>query len=116
MNKTNTVAKIELVQGDFGTYLITNSEDSRTILIQTDWDFPATAGTFGWNMRNVQRPEILEECQQCGVVLCDHAGTDGTVDCPQCKLTATDFITAAGEWLDDNIGAEAEDPGYFLED
>ena len=112
MNKTNTVAKIELVQGDFGTYLITNSEDSRTILIQTDWDFPGTARTFGWNMQEVQaKPE-----HSATVVCCEHAGTDGTVNCPDCGLTATEFITAAGEWLDDNIGAEAEDPGYFLED
>lgn len=44
---------------------------------------------------------------------CSHSGTDGTVPCKDCGLTASDFITAAYDWLSDNEGAKAEDPGYF---
>ena len=73
------------------------------ILIQTDWDFPATAETFGWSTRNVQ---VCPECT------CDHNGTDGTVDC-KCGITVGQFIDAAREWHDNNDGATAEDPGYF---
>lgn len=44
---------------------------------------------------------------------CKHDGTDGTVSCPECGLSASEFIEAARQWLGDNDGAEAEDPGYF---
>lgn len=47
---------------------------------------------------------------------CRHSGTDGTVDCPNCGATASEFISAARQWLDDNDGAEADDPGYFDND
>jgi hypothetical protein len=50
------------------------------------------------------------------VQCCQHLHSDGTVTCPDCGLTSTDFISAAREWLDDNEGAEAEDPGCFGED
>jgi hypothetical protein len=45
--------------------------------------------------------------------MCEHANTDGTVDCPKCGVKASQFIQEARQWLDDNDGAEAEDPGYF---
>jgi len=83
---------VKLERGDFGTYLIV-AEDGRDIQVQTDWDFPGTASTFGW--------------QPC------HNSTDGTVTCPDCGKTATEMITEAADFLDDNIGAEADDPGYF---
>lgn len=59
-----------------------------------------------------------EECEHCGHIhkTCPHDGTDGTIDCPDCGLTATEFISAAYDWLRDNDGAEADDPGYFSED
>ena len=37
-----------------------------TILIQTDWDFPGIAQSFGWSLREVQK-EALE---------CDHDGIE----------------------------------------
>lgn len=52
-----------------------NYED-HSLLIQTDWDYPGVARTFGW------------------------AGED-------------DQISAAFDFLSDNIGATADDPGYF---
>lgn len=57
-----------------------------SILFQTDWDFPALARNLGWSGK-VER----ERCQ--------HRGTDGTVDCPDCGLTASQFIQAASDWL-----------------
>lgn len=44
---------------------------------------------------------------------CDHAGTDGTVTCPACKATASEFISAAWDYLAAHSGATATDPGYF---
>jgi len=85
--------KITLHEGDCGTYTI-EAEDGRTMLIQTDWDYPGVASIFGW------RP-------------CPCGETDGTVDCPH--RTASEMIAEAGEFLNDHIGDTAEDPGYFEE-
>ena len=79
-------------------------ESGRSILIQTDFDYPAAATAFGWSVRQVQR------CPEDG--LCDHEHTDGTIDCP-CGVTALDFISAAGDWLRDHDGETVDDPGYF---
>ena len=112
---TETTCKITLERGDFGTYLI-GADDGRDTLIQTDWDFPGVANTFGWNIQDAQKYETDEDGMELEKkTTCDHSGTDGTVDCEKCGMTATEFITAAANWLDDNIGAEAEDPGYFSE-
>lgn len=80
------------------------AEDGRDILVQTDWDWPGVASTFGWSTRNVLSQHTPG---------CDHCGTDGTVDCPECQVPASRFIESARAWIDDNDGAEAEDPGYF---
>ena len=99
--------------------------ERQTILIQTDWEYPAVANSFGWSLRTVQRCKECGrvdtaihgerwECAECGNrnKTCDHDSTDGTVDCP-CGVGAMEFISAAGEWLRDNHGATADDPGYF---
>lgn len=70
-------------------------------LVQSDWEYPAVAETFGWRIQSVQRDR------------CDHSGTDGTVDCVKCGVTAGDFIESAGDFLRDNHGLTADDPGYF---
>lgn len=80
------------------------AEDGRTLLIQTDWDYPGTAATFGWSTREVQQ----SLSRPCG-----HYGTDGTIDCEECHISAGLFIENAGHWLRDHNGATAEDPGYF---
>lgn len=106
------------------------ADDGREILVQSDWDYPGTADTFGWSARSIQRCRQcghvatdvdcgrLWECPECGHggEACDHGPTDGTVDCPLCGVSAGDFITAAGDWLRDNDGAETDDPGYFEDD
>lgn len=101
------------------------AEDGRTILIQTDWDYPGVASSFGWSVAHVQKcpdcggsavgPNIghCQECDHAWEEPCRHESTDGTVDCGECGVTAAQFIEAAREWLDDNDGAEADDPGYF---
>ena len=43
---------------------IVNLEDeSQSILIQTDWDFPGVATSFGWSLREVQINDD-EPCDQ----------------------------------------------------
>lgn len=83
--------KITLENGPFSTFLL-RAADGRSILIQTDYDFPGVASSFGWSA-----------CR-CGE-------TDGTVDCPH--RTASEMIAAAREFLDDKIGESVDDPGYF---
>jgi hypothetical protein len=84
--------KITIQRGDFGfTYLLI-AEDGREILIQSDWDYPGTAISFGW-------------------VPCEYGATDGTVDC--LHKTASQMIAEAQAFLDDHIGDSVEDPGSF---
>jgi hypothetical protein len=92
--KLSKSASIRLESGDFGTYLIVDEESGEDILIQTDWDYPGVASTFGWPGH-------------------EHGETDGTVKCPVCGAEPMDMINEAQEWLDDHIGETAEDPGYF---
>jgi len=88
--------------------LIVN-DDGRDILVQTDYDYPGVASSFGWVLRSVQSApwRVLT------VDGCDHIGTDGTIACPDCGADTTLFIASARDYLDDHIGATADDPGYF---
>ncbi|MEK7994524.1 MAG: hypothetical protein AAB403_12035 [Planctomycetota bacterium] len=83
--------KITLENGPFATFLL-RAPNGQSILIQTDYDFPGVASSFGW----------------CA---CHCGETDGTVDCPH--RTASAMIAAAREFLDDKIGESVDDPGYF---
>lgn len=83
--------KITLENGPFSTFLL-RAADGRSVLIQTDYDFPGVASSFGW----------------CA---CRCGQTDGTVDCPH--RTASEMIAAASEFLDSNTGESVDDPGYF---
>lgn len=106
------------------------AENGKDLLIQTDWDFPGIASSFGFSLSSVQKcdkcgkistglhNQVVKYCKHCqhnvGSV-CSHEGTDGTIACEVCKVLASDFIQAAREYIDDNDGAEVEDPGYFTE-
>lgn len=71
-------------------------------LIQTDWDFPAEAEALGWSLRRVQsrKGEIVALARiPSRADACKHVGTDGTVTCPDCGVTATAFISAASDFL-----------------
>lgn len=91
---------------------ILSEDEKESILIQTDWDWPGVATTFGWSIRNCQ----VQNRGYYGLEKCDHSSTDGTIDCPECGYPASAFIREAGEWLEANDGITAEDPGYFLEE
>ena len=82
------------------------AQDGRDLLIQTDWDWPSVATTFGWSTKDFQMPGYADKP-------CEHDRTDGTVPCTCCAATAHDFIQGARQWIDDHDGAQAEDPGYF---
>lgn len=87
------MARIRLEPGLYGwDYVIRNTETEEAILIETDWDYPGVASTFGW-------------------VPCECGFTDGTVDCEH--RTASEMIQEAQEWLDAHLYEEVEDPGYF---
>ena len=95
-----------LIEHHYGAYLITEfaSGKEKTALIQSDWDYPSFAQAIGWNIRNVQ---IQNACLY-GAAPCKHSGTDGTVTCPDCGLTATTFIREAAEYIDGQVGSEIE--------
>lgn len=101
--------------GTFGSPVIA-AEDGRSILVQTDRDYPSIASTFGWDIRTVPGRRGLRN------VRCTHDGTDGTIGCnagdpyASCGTDAGTFIAAAYAYLEAHDGATAEDPGYFSED
>jgi hypothetical protein len=84
--------KIVLEAGDVGgTYVIAEvRKHGQDHLVQTDWDRPAAARLFGWLPRKRKG--------------CHHRGTDGTVTCPDCGTTASEFIAEATDFLDRNLG------------
>jgi hypothetical protein len=76
---------IVLRAGPAGAYLV-EAPDGRSVLINTDWDFPPLARAFGWNGKYSARAY----------------GSD---------LGAA--ARAARDWLGAHVGRRAEDPGYF---
>lgn len=77
---SDVTEKIALAYGDFGNYLIcrvlnpdagegnydwNEENESDTILVQVDFDFPSLAITFGWTGSNTDingAAEYLDEC------------------------------------------------------
>lgn len=98
------------IEHHYGAYLITGRGYGRSgELVQTDWDYPATAERFGWSLRRVQKIGGELRLRQRGFSVlqadpargrCPHSSTDGTVDCRDCGVTASEFIEAAGAYLD----------------
>jgi hypothetical protein len=82
---------IALHEGDVNTFVIV-ADSGRSILVQSDWDFPNLAMLFGWSA-----------CR-CG-------GTDGTIDCEH--RTVSEMVEDAREFLRAHVGDTADDPGYF---
>jgi hypothetical protein len=68
-------------------------DETRTVLVQSDWDYPGLASNLGF-----------VPCPDCGF-------TDGTVDCAH--KTASQMIAEAQEFLDAHLGEPFENPGYF---
>lgn len=95
------------VESHHGAYIIYGRGHGRKgTLVQTDWEYPATAGSLGWSLSQVQRDPKTGETlhfkrRPSRGRYCDHGGTDGTVKCPACGVTASEFIGAAAQYLDD---------------
>jgi hypothetical protein len=83
--------RIKLREGDFGTFRVV-ARNGRSILVQSDWEFPGLAATFGWT-----------PCR-CGA-------TDGTIDCEH--RTVREMIAEAHDFLRAHAGDTVDDPGYF---
>lgn len=83
----------------YGAYVVRSRSGSE--LVQTDWDYPKLAERFGWTLLRVQRDRhgVVALTRRPRRPACFHRGTDGTVDCPDCGITATEFIRAAGSFL-----------------
>lgn len=62
------------------------------VIFDVDYDYPGLAQNLGWNMRDVQRNARRNDP-------CDHRGTDGSINCPDCGVRAVQFIDSAGAWL-----------------
>ena len=90
--------RITLTEPEGNGTVIVKAEDGQELFIQSDWDFAGIASTFGW-----------PGCR------CGSRGTDGTIDCPDCGRSASELITDAIHWIDNNWGLTAEDPGYFTD-
>lgn len=69
------------------------NEDGRSLLVQTDWDFPGYASTFGWSVKDVQRANPREDFDftaQCGILVCKECGNPfypmevEEDECPDC--------------------------------
>jgi hypothetical protein len=90
------MSKILLYQPDNAPCCIAEivncDDESQTVLIQTDWDWPGVASSFGWSP-------------------CTYGCTDGTVDCPH--KTASQMIAEAGAYIEEHYGDTVDDPGYF---
>lgn len=91
----------------YGHVTVTEQETGETFYVQSDWDLPGLAMTWGWTPSHLVNQETAPDCT--------HGNTDGTIDCV-CGLTKTDFIMSAQKWLEDHEGELAEDQGYFLGD
>ncbi len=90
-------------------------EDSdKSVLIQTDWEWPGLASALGWGCQC--HPTLGKPCA-CEKLPCSCGTSDGTVDCPTCKIrvvedgkvkllkcTASRMIMYAREWLDEHDG------------
>jgi hypothetical protein len=92
------MGNIRLEQGDFNFCFVIRrvsglkKEREQEVYVQSDWEYPSVASTFGWSIG------------------CD-CPTDGTVDCQH--RTVSKHIASAYDYLTDNIGKVVEDPGYF---
>ena len=82
---------ITLLEADCGMFLL-RAEDDRTILVQTDWDFPGVAETFGWS-------------PPAGTLI-DHVGKFA-------EESLSTVIGDARDFLHERAGSMTSDPGYF---
>lgn len=94
---------------------ILNESETKSILVQVDYDACGVASSFGWSVQEVKGniAKFDEKGNIVHNVKCDHSGTDGTIDCKTCGVKAMQFIESAIDYINSNDGKVAEDPGYF---
>jgi hypothetical protein len=89
------------VENHYGSFIIYGrGRGKEGELVQTDWDFPSAAQGLGWSLSRVQKrggKTVFLARKGKG---CDHGSTDGTVNCKECGVTASEFINAAREFLE----------------
>lgn len=95
-----------------GCFLIT-AADGQSRLIQTDWDFPGVASSFGFSLVHTQAPGREFGSEDTDRPPCRHERTDGTIACRECGVQPGQFISDAADWLCNHDGATVDDPGYF---
>ena len=92
-----------------------------TALIQTDWEWPALAKACGWGDCHCDAARNGSLTCKCEKLPCSCGKSDGTVDCPDCKIlvegkklkcTASRMIQFAREYLDSVDGQEFELEGF----
>jgi hypothetical protein len=69
------------VEHHYGSYIVNGQ------LVQCDYDYPTAVASLGYGLR--RRGEK-----------CKHSQTDGTIDCPECHKTSSQFIQESSEILD----------------
>lgn len=88
MIKTMTV---NLSAPPWGGYVVTRDGPAPGVAVyQIDYSYPSLAEDLGAS------------------IICEHGRTDGTVDCPDCGKTASQFIEAAANWLWEHAGDSFE--------
>ena len=84
-------------------YLITRQFMTESMICTIDHQFPQLARDCGWDMT---------QTTTAGYEGCQHSGTDGSIDCPECGTPASGFIAAARKYLDRGPYT-CENNGYF---
>lgn len=85
---------IRLEKGDSNCYLLVDTNTGKDMLMQNEWDYSPIAICFGF-----------VPCPDCD---CDCDETDGTA--------ARDLIVDARQYLDEHLGYEINDMGFFYFD
>lgn len=101
-----------------GCYQVSQKAGKRSLFVQSDRDYCRLANSFGWTPSQAYGVWIdpsIPKTANGDDNYCLHVNTDGTIPCA-CGCQPADFIESARDYLEENIGAVADDPGYFEDD
>jgi len=104
---TKKAVKIELTMAQPDLFVVI-ANNGKSFVVQQETDLPGLASTFGWDIRALQKNARMGPP-------CRHGGTDGSIDCPVCKLPVEEFIESARQFLMAHQGSIVSDLGYFDE-
>lgn len=95
-----------------------------TVLIQSDWDYPAVASKMGFFSDEIDETYVLDKPKRKlkkrkgfnkSYENCSHDGTDGTVTCPDCGKTVQEFINQAYDFIQENQDTEFDGLDEYIE-